>query len=196
MSQLPAGTPAPLRALLARCLQKDRKQRLHDIGDASFELDAASAPQPPAATSVKPQPTWLAWAIAGALALALVAALFAPRDGTGRADHSEPVRLPLVVPEGFWLALDNQVNPIRIVDDQILVPNRQPNLALDDHGKLPQLKRETFLVCRLQEPRTEHAMHLDRGTDHLLAQVVEVIGVHLCGTLRVLCASAPLRSSK
>ena len=36
---LPAATPAPLRRLLRRCLEKDRKRRLRDIGDARLELD-------------------------------------------------------------------------------------------------------------------------------------------------------------
>src|SRR5262249_20238315 len=31
---LPASTPAPVRRVLARCLERDAKQRLHDIADA------------------------------------------------------------------------------------------------------------------------------------------------------------------
>ena len=38
-SQLPAGTPMRVRVLLQRCLQKDPKQRLRDIGDARISLD-------------------------------------------------------------------------------------------------------------------------------------------------------------
>jgi serine/threonine protein kinase len=38
-SQLPAGTPLRARVLLQRCLQKDPKQRLRDIGDARISLD-------------------------------------------------------------------------------------------------------------------------------------------------------------
>jgi serine/threonine-protein kinase len=40
---LPADLPLPIRRLLARCLTKDPKQRLRDIGDARFELDQAAA---------------------------------------------------------------------------------------------------------------------------------------------------------
>ena len=36
---LPAATPAPVRELLRRCLKKDPKQRLRDIGDARLVLD-------------------------------------------------------------------------------------------------------------------------------------------------------------
>ena len=38
-SALPASTPAALRRLLRRCFEKDRKQRLRDIGDARHQLD-------------------------------------------------------------------------------------------------------------------------------------------------------------
>ena len=40
---LPAGTPARLRDLLARCLQKDPRLRQRDIGDVKLELDAIAA---------------------------------------------------------------------------------------------------------------------------------------------------------
>jgi eukaryotic-like serine/threonine-protein kinase len=36
---LPPNTPGKLRALLRRCLQKDPKQRLRDIGDARLEIE-------------------------------------------------------------------------------------------------------------------------------------------------------------
>src|SRR5689334_24654203 len=36
---LPAGTPLPIRRLLRRCLERDRKKRLRDIGDALMEID-------------------------------------------------------------------------------------------------------------------------------------------------------------
>jgi eukaryotic-like serine/threonine-protein kinase len=38
---LPSATPANIQRLLQRCLQKDPKQRLHDIADARIELDEA-----------------------------------------------------------------------------------------------------------------------------------------------------------
>jgi serine/threonine protein kinase/Tol biopolymer transport system component len=39
-ARLPADTPAPVRRLLRRCLQKDRAQRLRSIADARFDLEA------------------------------------------------------------------------------------------------------------------------------------------------------------
>jgi Tol biopolymer transport system component len=46
--RLPNGVPSTIRRLLERCLEKDPKRRLRDIGDARFELDAAVAPVEPA----------------------------------------------------------------------------------------------------------------------------------------------------
>jgi Tol biopolymer transport system component/tRNA A-37 threonylcarbamoyl transferase component Bud32 len=42
-SALPATTPPAVRRLLMRCLQKDEKNRLHDIADARLDLEEASA---------------------------------------------------------------------------------------------------------------------------------------------------------
>ena len=42
-SALPPATPAALRALLARCLEKDPKRRLRDIGDARLALEELKA---------------------------------------------------------------------------------------------------------------------------------------------------------
>ncbi|MCH7885006.1 MAG: serine/threonine-protein kinase [Planctomycetes bacterium] len=38
---LPGDTPLTVQLLLKRCLQKDRKRRLHDIGDARIEIEEA-----------------------------------------------------------------------------------------------------------------------------------------------------------
>ena len=40
-SRVPASTPATIHRLLQRCLQKDARRRLRDIGDARMELDDA-----------------------------------------------------------------------------------------------------------------------------------------------------------
>ncbi|MGB2714843.1 MAG: protein kinase [Vicinamibacterales bacterium] len=45
-SRLPAATPASVRRLLRRCLEKGPKQRLRDIGDARLELQDGLEPLP------------------------------------------------------------------------------------------------------------------------------------------------------
>jgi hypothetical protein len=44
-SLLPSGTPASVRRLLRRCLEKDQTRRLRDIGDAKLDLDEGDAPE-------------------------------------------------------------------------------------------------------------------------------------------------------
>ncbi|MEO5567115.1 MAG: protein kinase [Gemmatimonadaceae bacterium] len=39
LAALPADTPAPIRKLLRRCLEKDRRKRLADAADAGLEID-------------------------------------------------------------------------------------------------------------------------------------------------------------
>ncbi|HKO13085.1 MAG TPA: protein kinase [Acidobacteriaceae bacterium] len=54
-SQLPSSTPTHVRVLLQRCLQKDAKQRLRDIGDARISLEEVLSG---AAPTVMGQPTF------------------------------------------------------------------------------------------------------------------------------------------
>ncbi len=80
-SALPEETPRPIRNLLVRCLQKDPRQRLHDIADARIELEEARAGAvsgPALATSAaRPTRGRIAWGVGGvALGAALTAALF------------------------------------------------------------------------------------------------------------------------
>jgi len=65
-----SGVPANVRRLLERCLEKDPKKRLRDIGDLDLLLEEASAP--PAATAPsRSRLGWVAWAVAGVMTLAL-----------------------------------------------------------------------------------------------------------------------------
>jgi Tol biopolymer transport system component len=74
-SALPAATPARVRRLLLRCLAKDPKQRLRDIGDVRIEIDhideelpGVSETRAAPAASAKPRTTWLPWMALGVLA--------------------------------------------------------------------------------------------------------------------------------
>src|SRR3989475_5682935 len=75
--------PAPALPLLRRCLEKDPKRRLRDIGDAWRLLE--DAPVQIAAS------TRLPWAVAGVLAVALAIALWGPWRGA-----IPPIEQPLV----------------------------------------------------------------------------------------------------
>jgi len=70
---LPADTPSSIRRLLARCLQKDPRRRLHDIADARIELEETMAAPP----ELAPVPTSRRWSrvVFPALLLGIAAAL-------------------------------------------------------------------------------------------------------------------------
>jgi serine/threonine-protein kinase len=74
-SCLPGTTPAPIRLLLRRCLQKDKTLRLRDAGDARIEIHEALA-APPSAVAATAAPVTRGWrkriawpAVAGLLAV-------------------------------------------------------------------------------------------------------------------------------
>ena len=94
---LPPHTPGRLRLLLKRCLQKDSRQRLHDVADArieieDFDTDAIAA----AATPVPNGAHRLAWAAVGALAgVAVAGVLWWAGARTGLAPA--PIHLSLTL---------------------------------------------------------------------------------------------------
>ena len=102
-SRLPAGTPIRVRVLLQRCLQKDPKQRLRDIGDARISIDEVLSGAPDAsligATSISP-PLWrrvLPWALFGATAAAFAAFVWL-HEGHLRRAPADLVRLQIPLP--------------------------------------------------------------------------------------------------
>jgi eukaryotic-like serine/threonine-protein kinase len=102
---LPVSTPVHVRVLLQRCLQKDAKQRLRDIGDARIALEevlsGAAKEQVAAAGAAGPvQRQLLPWAVAALCAL--VAAGLAAHFYFGRPSGSVTgnVTLQVALPDG------------------------------------------------------------------------------------------------
>ncbi len=103
---LPASTPVALRRLLTRCLKKDPKARLRDIGEARVRIDellagGADDVAAPVVTATPPAPRrLLPWVAAGALALAAILAAGAVALRLGRRGRSRPpVRFAIAPPE-------------------------------------------------------------------------------------------------
>ena len=69
--RLPAGTPQSIRRLLQRCLRKDPRARLRDIGDARIEItDAINSPETPLpASDTKERLAWPVLALVGIVAV-------------------------------------------------------------------------------------------------------------------------------
>jgi serine/threonine protein kinase/Tol biopolymer transport system component len=90
LDAVPADTPPAIRHLLARCLERDPKQRLRDIGEARIAIadTLARADQPPVAPAPDERfravpsrpPAWLPWSVAAAAAIAagIVILIWAP----------------------------------------------------------------------------------------------------------------------
>ena len=112
---LPATTPRRLRQIIERCLVRDPKLRLRDIGEARLEL-AAIATSPSSAddvvtSAVSPgQATrrvpWIAAGLAAGLAVAAVAWFVAGRPAPAIATATEVARFPLTLPEDLQLSPD------------------------------------------------------------------------------------------
>jgi Tol biopolymer transport system component len=97
---LPSATSPPVRHILARCLEKDRKRRWRDIGDVRIELDDAETWRPQtdgASPRISRAGERAAWALLAALTAA-VAAVVAPtfREAPTPAE----VRFNILFPRG------------------------------------------------------------------------------------------------
>jgi serine/threonine-protein kinase len=93
-SSLPADTPAAIRRLLRRSLQKDRSERLPDVGGARMDIaDVLDADEP---TDTAPAPfvrRWLPWGLAATFAAALALAVWAPWRMAPRPGLRGPTRV-------------------------------------------------------------------------------------------------------
>jgi Tol biopolymer transport system component len=91
--------PLKARRLLRRCLEKDPRKRLRDIGEARFLLDDSPAES---ASVTAPKQTWPAWTVAAVLAvLAAVFAMLWLRP----APLPQVVRFEIHAPAGSTLPL-------------------------------------------------------------------------------------------
>ena len=107
---LPEATPATIRRLLQRCLEKDLKRRLHDIADARLEIDDASSASgtawtPAEAKDARPT-SRTPWVVAGLLALLViiaVAAIVTLWPGRGASSRPPLARVTIALPPGQTL---------------------------------------------------------------------------------------------
>jgi serine/threonine protein kinase/sugar lactone lactonase YvrE len=110
-SALPTTTPAPVRRLLKRCLERDPRKRLSALGDARLEIDEPDvAPaQSPAATAVaKASLLSRLWPAAAAVVVTtLVAYALRPAAPVASNDSGQLARLSILPPAGARLFPDS-----------------------------------------------------------------------------------------
>jgi eukaryotic-like serine/threonine-protein kinase len=111
---LPTNTPPRVRVLLQRCLQKDPKQRLRDIGEARITLDevisGALEPSSVSAAAPAPTPFWrrvLPWAVTLAVAIAFATFAFF-HSGENAAAPAQMMRFEIPLPPKVTLTGDDE----------------------------------------------------------------------------------------
>ena len=117
-TRLPAGLSPVLRSYLTRCLHKDVKQRVRDIGDVLLALDRAFeiAPAEVAQSAAAPPPWWrraLPAAITAAIAM-LITALIAWSVWPS-AERRAATRFDYVLPDGQQLAVTLPQRPVMAI---------------------------------------------------------------------------------
>jgi serine/threonine protein kinase/Tol biopolymer transport system component len=101
---LPGDTPADIKRLLRRCLEKNVDRRLHDIADARIEIEDAAAPAIPT-RSPKPR-RWPLVALTGVTVAALLFAAWTWPRGTNSAPRANAnvIRSQIRLPQSGPLA--------------------------------------------------------------------------------------------
>ena len=107
LETLPEDTPILVERLLRRCLERDKRQRLHDIADARLDLAEAVRGEefalPAAATEGTPTKNRnLLW-LAGSALLALLIGFGAGRLAQGPPEPAGPLHVSVSLPEGTRL---------------------------------------------------------------------------------------------
>ena len=103
-SALPPETPTSVRQLLRRCLEKDRKRRLRDIGDAILELEAREE----TTTMQRGNRRAVAAAVAAALMAAIIAFAFSARRVGGSMPSSVILELAAEVTQNLAMSADGK----------------------------------------------------------------------------------------
>ena len=113
--KLPRNTPPEIRTLLRRCLDRNVKNRLRDIGEARIAIDAAlvGGAQPPTAAPDRDEARWqlsLAWGVAAA-AVVLAAGLAFVHFREKPPTLAAPMRFQIPAPPNTKLTVRLRLSP-------------------------------------------------------------------------------------
>ena len=175
---LPAATPTEIRRLLGRCLERNPKSRLRDIGDARLVLDeaiAGRADEPAPARGAEPAraPVRWPWLLAASAAAALatfgLTRWLAP---PAPASVAKSVHVSVALPPGYELG-SSQLTPISISHDG----SRIAFVGLKD-GK------NRIFVRALDEPEAKPLEGTEGGDGPFFSPDGQWIGFFADGKLR------------
>jgi serine/threonine protein kinase len=169
---LPAGTPAAVRRLLRRCLEKDRKRRLDSAADVRLEIEEAlTAPStvdgpvtPPGPASRSTSLSLLPWALVATLTIALaILGAFVWRGMSH--ERPLPVYASLNAPADYVIGEDDPIASLPTRTPMVFTPDgrsliiqaaraNKPQLFLQslDHLDARRSRGPTTLACRLSRP--------------------------------------------
>ena len=117
--RLPGDTPLHLNTLLKRCLEKELRQRVHDIADVRLAMEGAFGTTDSASSEPGAAPQLQVWQRPFPAAIAVLAALIVGGTGWGLvrpvpAPPETVTRFPLILPDG---------DAIGITDGMVLSPD-------------------------------------------------------------------------
>jgi serine/threonine-protein kinase len=110
LSELPPGTPGQVGRVLGRCLQRDPRRRIRDMGDVRLELEEDLGPSDGGlehddlAAKSRPGHARLGWAVAAGMTAATMALGWFIMQSTGPV-VGVPIHLALTLPEGLSFAM-------------------------------------------------------------------------------------------
>lgn len=176
-SRLPADTPPTIRRLLRRCLEKDLRERLHDIGDARIEIgDVIREPvsQGPAIVPAIPPgtspPKRVFTALSGLAAGILIGTLLTLWTAGGKQRMTRQPATPTAGPVGRGVVELPPEAPLAVGARVPLIGYDSPVIALSPDGTqlayVGESGRGTQLYLRAMDgfevklvPGTESAVH-------------------------------------
>jgi Tol biopolymer transport system component len=153
---LPPETPESIRRLLRRCLERDRKRRLPDMGVAVLEIDEAPAePEAPAVSAApKSVSRFLPWIVAAlaclALAIGVVAWLRRP------AEDAQTLKFSVLPPENGTFTIGG---PAAVSGPAVSPNGRHLAFAATVDGKQQLWVRELDSLIPRVLPGTDGAHH-------------------------------------
>jgi Tol biopolymer transport system component len=136
---LPPGTPPALERLLRRCLEKNPKRRLRDVGDARTDLELAPASPSAAERGRRHRPRYLLWSSLAVAAVGLGLAGWTLAGGSAAAPRivraikvtDTPAQEfgPAISPDGKWVAYYSDIRGVSDVWVKFLDSGATTNLT-------------------------------------------------------------------
>ena len=158
-ASLPAATPPEVHRLLRRCLAKEPKHRLRDLGDARFDLDDVLTPADAGRARLSPasrnsRTPFLVLAGAGLIALGIAGGALWMRRTGGQTVAPAVTRTTVTVAAGQELDTRGGAAPLAIAPD-----GRRIAYVADDRGRTQLYIRSMEAFDAKAVPGTEGAQY-------------------------------------